>query len=152
MRTRNAFKYDVDKASRDSGLACTGGRTQQQFKTECDINEIVRRFGLGYEIPEGVKIPQYGDFTGLNSFHEALNAIADARENFELLPAHLRDRFQNDPGRFVDFATDEKNRAELRALGLLKEPPERTREDQAIPLPVPPASTPPEPAPAASGV
>lgn len=144
MRTRNAFKYDKDAASLAGGLACPpgSGRTQQQFRDECDINTITKRFGLGYEIPTGLRMPQYGDFSHISDFHQALNAVAESRETFELLPAHIRDHFQNDPGRFVDFALDAKNKEQMTTWGLIK-PSETTDRNQAT-LPVtPPSQTPP---------
>lgn len=126
MFIRSPYNYDMSAASLESGLVCDPDEdmTQQQFKDECDINEITRRFGLGYAMPEGVRVPQYGDFTGLSSYHEACNAIAQAGEAFDALPALVRERFGNDPGRFVDFVVDEKNRDEAVMLGIVqaKEP------------------------------
>ena len=118
---RTPFNYDVDFASEVSGLVSDPEtRTQQQFAEECDINTIVERFGLGYKMPEALRLPQYGDFTGLDSYHDAVNAIALAGESFDALPANVRTRFQNDPGQFVEFMMDDKNRDEAVKLGLLK--------------------------------
>jgi phage internal scaffolding protein len=44
-----------------------------------------------------------------------------AQDSFLALPAKVRARFDNDPALFVDFASDEANRDELKALGLLRE-------------------------------
>lgn len=128
MFIRTPYNYDVNEASVASGLSCPveENMTQQQFKDECDINEIVRRFGLGHKMPESVRIPQYGDFTQIDDYHSACNAIAEAGEAFDALPSDLRKRFQNDPGQFVDFCLNEGNRDELVKLGLVvpKAPPE----------------------------
>ncbi|AXH76104.1 MAG: internal scaffolding protein [Microviridae sp.] len=119
---RTPYNYDVDEASEDSGLTCVEpSLTKQEFKEECDINTIIERFGLAYQMPEGTRMPTYGDFTGLDSYHEAMNAIAQAGESFDVLPASVRARFQNNPGQFVDFVLDEKNREEAVKLGLVPE-------------------------------
>ncbi|ALS03704.1 VP3 [Gokushovirus WZ-2015a] len=131
---RSAFNYDRREASIESGLACTDEtRTQQQFREECDINTIVRRFGLGYEMPQGVRVPMYGDFTHLSDYHEACNAIAEAHENFDLFPAELRARFQNNPGNLIDFMADERNREEAVRLGLVNAPPISSPTSSASP-------------------
>lgn len=122
-RVRTPFNYDRNAASVASGLSCSDeSRTQQQFKDECDINTIVKRFGLGYEMPEGVRMPTYGDFTGIDNFHDACAAIAQAHESFDQLPAHVRAHFNNDTGRFVDFIGDDKNRDQAIQLGLVPAP------------------------------
>lgn len=130
---RRYYEYDTQAASRESGLACEASldRTRQEFKEECDINTLIRRFGLGYEMPQGLRVPQYGDFSHISNYHEALNQIAAAGETFDLLPAHVRDRFQNDPGRFVDFCLDSKNRDELVSLGLAPKAQEPSAAIQA---------------------
>lgn len=117
---RNPYNYDTNAAGDESGIDTgTEGGAKQSFAEECDINVIVKRFGIGYDMPEGLRMPQAGDFTGVNDFHSAMNAIVQARETFDALPATLRAKFDNDPGQFVDFATDQKNLPEMDKLGLL---------------------------------
>lgn len=116
---RSENNYDREKASAASAVRTSGkSRTKQAFKEECDINTIVRRFGITGRLPEGVRPPTYGDFTNIGSFHEAMNAIAGARESFDKMPAEVRARFQNDPSAFVDFCSKEENLPEMRKLGL----------------------------------
>ena len=70
-------------------------------------------------------VPMYMDRNMLDgdlhtmSFHEMQNAIADASSAFASLPATVRARFENDPAKFVDFASDPANLPELRELGML---------------------------------
>lgn len=117
---RNPYNYDTNKAGDESGLDTgTEGGAKQSFKEECDINTIVKRFGIGYEMPQNHRIPQYGDFTGISDFHTAMNAVATAREAFDELPADIRAKFHNDPGKYVDFCLDDKNRDQLKEMGLL---------------------------------
>lgn len=120
---RSAYNYDRDAASVASGLLCTDKtRTQQQFKDECDINTIIERFGLGYRMPEGARIPSYGDFVGIDDYQTAVNAVLEAGERFDLLPANIRERFYNDPGHLIAFMQDERNREEAVRLGLIPAP------------------------------
>lgn len=118
---RSSFNYDRDEASDETGIACTAeeSRTQQSFRDECDINVLVQRFGLSGELPTGVRMPTYGDYTEVSDFKSAMDAIAHANEAFDAMPANVRARFNNDPAAFVDFCSDVANRDEAVKLGLV---------------------------------
>lgn len=75
---------------------------QQQFADEVDVNTIVRRFGLAE--PPVVAQGVYGDFTGITDYESAVAAVETAQANFMRLPAAARDKFGNDPARFLDYA------------------------------------------------
>lgn len=118
---RNPYNYDTNAASRESGLECKEKTlTKQAFKDECDINTIVERFHITGELPQNVRMPSYGDFTGVNDFQSAMNAIAIANEAFDAMPANVRARFHNDPAEFVDFCSDKANLEEAKKLGLVE--------------------------------
>jgi len=134
---RAPYAYDVKAASRAVGLRFEGeGRTKQSFKKECDINEIVRRFGITGKLPQSIRAPTYADYSGVSDFREALEALSLAEEAFMTMPATVRSRFENDPGQFVDFCSDPNNREEALKLGLIDLP-----EPQAT-LPAAPAAKP----------
>lgn len=116
--------YDLDAVPISGGLDCSGDKimTQQSFKDECDINVIMRRFGLDGQLPVGVRMPTYMDFEGVFDFQSAMLAIIAARDSFAQMPARVRARFNNDPQAFVEFCSDDANRKEAEALGLV--PPE----------------------------
>jgi len=119
---RSPYNYDTDEASDETGINTgTEGGAKQSFKDECDINTIVEKFGLGYELPENIRLPQYGDFTNITDFHTAMNATARAREAFEQLPAEIRSKFNNDPGAYIDFCLNPENREDLKKMGLLSQ-------------------------------
>lgn len=129
---RTPYNYDMNKAGDESALACKDPTlTQQSFAEEVDINTIVRRFGLTGELPTNVRMPQYGDYTEVMDYHQAMTAIRMADESFYSMPADVRARFDNNPGKFVDFCLDEKNLDEAIKLGL------------AIPRPADPTPKPP---------
>lgn len=144
---RSGFNYDADEVSRETGLACKDkSLAQESFKEECDINEIVRRFGLTGQLPENLAMPVSGDFTGVSDFHTAMNMVRAAQEGFMQLPADVRYRFANDPGRLMEFLEDPGNRDEAVKLGLVNKPPEVDRKGvEVAPVVAVAAGAPPAP-------
>ena len=121
-RVKNPITYDRDKNSDLAKFVFTSpSRTKQSFRDECDINYILRQFNVTGQLPAGSVQPQYGDFSGITDYQSALNAVMAAQDSFLALPAKVRARFDNDPAFFVEFASDEANRDEMKALGLLHE-------------------------------
>lgn len=120
---------DNSRNSLETAIHCTDeeGMTQQQFKDETDINEIVRRFGLTGQMPDNVNMPMSGDFTGINDYQTALNLILAADTEFMRVPAETRARFNNDPQKLMTFLDDPNNRDEAIKLGLVPKPAEKTR-------------------------
>lgn len=111
-----------------SGLRCEDeSLASQSALEESDINVLVRRFGLTGELPSGVRAPSYGDFTGLGSYQEALNALVAAQGAFMELPAEIRSTFDNDPHRFVAFCSDDKNYDQMCDWGMLAPEPMQKR-------------------------
>lgn len=97
--------YNAGLLSERTGLDTgTESIVQQQFATEVDINTIVRRFGVTGERPSGDLSGVYGDFTGVNDYESAVAAVERARKGFMALPADVRERFANDPGRLIEYA------------------------------------------------
>lgn len=118
---RSMYNYDTNKASDDSALVCDpeDDFAVQSEKADADINTLVRRFGVTGVMPQGVRVPSYGDFDGpVHDYHTAMNAIRKADESFNEMPPEIRERFDNDPGKFVDFCSDPDNLEEMRKLGL----------------------------------
>ena len=133
---------DVD-FSDDEGL------TRQAHKDECDINNIMGQYlksGLITHVREHEG--EYGEYAEMD-FHEAMNTVANAQSMFETIPAEIRNQFGNDPGAFIKFATDEKNRDQMVEMGLI--PDERRHEtvpaSTTVASPPPPPASPPETAP-----
>lgn len=98
--------------------------TKQAFAAECDINNIMKRFEKdGILNHFNTFRGDYGDFTNCPDYHEAQNKIILADSMFLTLPAKVRDRFQNNPGAFLEFVSDPKNKDEMKSLGLLRDLP-----------------------------
>ena len=130
---RTMYNYDMNAASNESGLHCEDATlTQQQFKDECDINNIMEKFGMTGLIPQNPLTASYGDFSGVNDYHTALNAIIAAEEQFDALPATLRARFDNDPANLIDFMENPDNRSEAEKLGLVASPTLKTEVSDPV--------------------
>lgn len=118
---RGPYNYDMHAASLESALICNDPtRTRQEFKEECDINTIVERFGITGTMPESLVTPMSGDFTEVVDYRTSLHLLMEAEQAFLQVPAAIRERFGNDPHRFVEFVSDEKNRPALTEMGLLE--------------------------------
>lgn len=132
---RTPYNYDVVEASNVTALTCEDpSLAQQHAKEDADINTIVKRFGLTGELPNNVRMPQYGDFTAATDYHTAMNAVIAANTSFAAMPADIRARFNNDPGAFVDFCADENNRDEAIKLGLV---PSKGSSNEPVTNPAP---------------
>lgn len=95
-------------------------RTKQSFKDESDINNIMRRYAKTGQLPDLIRRdPQYGDFSEATEYQEALNLVIRAQAQFEALDARVRDRFGNDPARFLEFVQNGENAEEMVKLGLM---------------------------------
>jgi hypothetical protein len=93
---RTPYNYDRDVASDESGLACADPTlAQQQFRDEADINTILERFGRTGEVIVPVRAPEFGDFSGVDDYHAAMNMIIEAQSAFD---AALRSQEAKDKG------------------------------------------------------
>lgn len=119
MFVRKFGNYDTNEASMESATFAEGeSKTLQSEKENCDINVIVRRFRVTGELPVRAAMATYGDFEGIFDFQSAMNAVREAQESFDALPAEVRKRFHNDPQEFVEFCSEKENLPELRKMGL----------------------------------
>ena len=118
-----------DTRSNETGLACLDSSlTQQQFKDESDINNIVDRFMKTGHLPEPTSMPQYVDYEGVFDFQSAMNVVRQADENFMRMDAKVRSRFHNSPQEFLEFFANPDNASEAVRLGLAvpHEPPKES--------------------------
>ena len=110
---------------------------QQSAMRECDVNSIMakyRKTGLLEHVNRFQG--NYGDFTEAPTYHDAFNKLVEAQEMFQSLPAHVRDKFANDPGLFLEYVSDDKNKAGMEELGLLPKGSVKN-EVQGSPEPLP---------------
>lgn len=109
--------------------------TQQCFKNECDVNEILKKFretgSLVDPLHPPTRRPMFGDFTDLPDYQACLEALNDADAAFMALPAAVRDRFNNDPQKVIDFLNEESNFDEAVKLGLCNPRPVVKTDDKS---------------------
>lgn len=95
--------------------------TKQEFKDECDVNVILRRYQQTGELPAlNERAPQFLDVSAPMDFQTSMQYVAEANSLFNELPSHIRNRFLNDPAQFLAFCSDERNHLEMAKMGLLK--------------------------------
>ncbi|QXP08288.1 MAG: internal scaffolding protein [Arizlama microvirus] len=131
MLTVARAQYD-ERPNLASDISFEGdkGVTKQSDLKDTDINAIMKRFERTGQLPDMiVKTPRYGDFSEVPTYQEALEIVNLANDQFANLDVSIRNRFDNDPAKFLNFATDSKNVDELERFGLLK--PEAVKARQA---------------------
>ena len=117
------FKTGYGDRKRE-GFQTTGDSlTQQSHAAAADVRNIIKQYdrtGLIANVNKG--IAQYGDYSEINEYAEALNMVREANESFATIPSHIREQFNNNPGLFFEFATNPKNSEEMIKMGLKKAP------------------------------
>lgn len=130
---RSPYNYDLDKASIETACDTKGETlTVQAGIEDADINVMMKRFGVTGHFPESPKTPMYGDFTHITDFKTALEAIQTAMDNFMEFPAELRQRFENNPQRMLEYMEAGGSPEALRELMQAK-PPLQPTEPPPVP-------------------
>lgn len=95
-------------------------RTQKQFRDQVNVNSIMAKYRKTGLLDHVRKTPGvYADLTNLPDYSTAMNTIIRAQETFQTVPATIRQRFDNDPAKFIAFLDDDKNYDEAVKLGLI---------------------------------
>ena len=81
---------------------------------------LMSRYVTRGVIPPSVGVGTYGDFSEVGDYQQALDTIQRAKLQFDNLDSRVRERFKNDPAKFLEFVQDKNNLEEARKLGLLK--------------------------------
>lgn len=120
---RTPYTYNLnEKCSADYSITPEGvSMTSQEFKAECDINNILKKYPDGLNIPSRTpREPMFDDFTQMPDLQEAFAVIQLAERDFiQNCPAILRKRFNNDPLEFVNYLNNPENYDEAVKLGLI---------------------------------
>lgn len=139
LRFRRPYDLEANARARSNARVVNDSPslTIQSATTDCDINVLVKRFGVDKDpVPYMAADPRfYGDFSDLPDLATAMQRVRDAERLFQGLPADLRSHFNNDPGLMWAFVQDPANHDEAVELGLLKrrQPP----APQSPPTPTP---------------
>lgn len=107
--------------------------TQQHFKEECDVINIIKkhdRNGIIEHVQRGQA--RYGDFSEVQDYREALDLVRDAQSEFMSIPSDIRKKFENDPGKFYEFVSNPDNKEELKEMGFIDTPKTSIDQSSAI--------------------
>lgn len=117
-----------------------------------NVNDIMKRFD---RLPSAQELQAAGltsggyyiDCIGAPDYETALQISNAAKNQFAMLPAGVRARFENNPEKFLKFVVDDANTEECIQMGL------KTRRPKPDQPPTPPATpaTPPATTPTAAG-
>lgn len=117
MKFNTKYKYD-----KVSGFHFNKpSLTDQSQAYDSDINNIVKASGV---VQTQSQEPIFGSEFNPNIYNDALNVVANAKSEFEKLPAYVRREFDNDIQKFVSFVdsvpTDEAKAKKAVNLGIYK--------------------------------
>lgn len=122
----------------------TKSRTKQNFKDECNINILLKKYKKqGVSIPVGIDPnATFGDFSDIGDFQEHFVRMENAQKMFMTLPAETRYKFKNDVSNLLQFISDDANIEQSYELGILPKPkPEQKPFDENVqPKAEPPAT------------
>jgi len=105
--------------------------TQQQFKDQTDINNIIAKYKkTGELVHTSRKLGIYADVSNITDYHSSLQKVLDAQNAFSTLPSHIRLRFHNNPEELLRFLQNPENISEGITLGLLEQTPESKQKTQ----------------------
>jgi phage internal scaffolding protein len=122
MGTKKEFRSAYD-GKRFDGIVFDHSlrMTEQCHKDQCDIMNIINQYDrTGLLTHINTSKAEFGDYSGDNDYQKNLNMVMEAQENFMQLPSKVRQEFDNDPGKFLAFASDEKNAEKFEKFGLTK--------------------------------
>lgn len=112
--------------------------TQQHFKDECDINNILKSYRG--KVPASDEPAYFMDCT-VTDLQSAYEIAEDIGARFDSLDSEVRARFNNNPLELLEFVHNADNETAAIELGLLPKPAPASEPAPAPePAPVSPAS------------
>jgi hypothetical protein len=121
MSLRKVKVYSEYDLPPHEGLDCSvePSMTQQSFKDECDINNIMDKYQQTGFIDEFYdrQNPQFADVSTTVDFHTAQNLLSAATEAYNALDPVVRSRFGS-PLDFLSFVDNPHNAQALIDMGL----------------------------------
>lgn len=123
-KPKNRYTHEKTKPtmfSKDNNKSIS--KTQQHFKSEADINLVMKRYNTSGLLTDPSKVPtvmpKFGDFSNVQDFHSMQNKLIEVKNYFMSLPSETRKLFDNNPQNLLSWIADPKNLKEARELGLL---------------------------------
>lgn len=121
--------------------ACPGdvSLTKQQYKKECDINYLMKAYKKRGILPPMInREAMYADVSAVGDYVDVQRAYLRAEADFMSLPSAVRKRFDNTPGKLIEFLSNPANKDEAIELGLVSGPPVEPPPVPAVVDPTPP--------------
>lgn len=116
------MKNNKPKRRGTQSFAGVESLTVQSDKPMTSIRQLLKMGKLPLSREDLKQESFYGDFADGSDFQTHMDRIVSAQQQFDSLPAEIRDRFDNDPAELLDFVSDENNRDEAIELGLVPKP------------------------------
>ena len=102
MRVKTKSRNYADGIARMQTEIVGESMTRQDHKDECDINKIYAKTQRGEIVLAKDVMPEYGDFSNIDSYDVMLEAIMDAEDAFLKLPASVREEYGHDPAKYYE--------------------------------------------------
>ena len=95
--------------------------TQQQYKKEQDIKEIIKKYGATGLLNKNIMAndPKFDDVSHIIDYQDAANKIAKAQQEFDQMPHELKEKFNYNPAKLLDYLNKSENLQEAIELGLV---------------------------------
>ena len=95
--------------------------TQQQYKKQQDIKEIVKKYNATGLLNKNIMAePMFDDVSEIGDFQDAQAKIIHAQSLFDQLPSIVKDKFDHNPAKLLDYLNKSENKQEAIELGLVK--------------------------------
>jgi len=106
------------------------GLTQQEFKDECDMNLILKKYGIYAAANAPAMV--FRDVSHGYDYLEAFNAVQEANEAFAALPADARRALDHSPLRLMELSQTPEGVAQLVKMGFGNPPSEEDSNPKAV--------------------
>ncbi len=123
----------IKKTTRPNGtvretISFTGvSRTKQADLKECDVNNIVSKYIQTGNLTFLQKTqPEYRDVSGIEDYKTSMEIVIRTKEQFKQLNSNIRNKFINDPRKFLEYMENPDNLEESYKLGLREKPEKET--------------------------
>lgn len=122
FRARSPHQQHYTRANGTVGVRTVNNEpsmTQQQFKDDCDVNVIMDKFLKTGTITHLRREPgAYLNLLEMPDYQQSLQTVINAQNSFMELDADVRLKFDNDPGKFLEWLGDPSKEQEHVAMGL----------------------------------
>lgn len=113
---------DFMVANEDGVMVPQESLTRQSEAVHTDINVLMAQYERSGTLPVMEMEALYEDVSSVGDYRSMMDAVNAAQEAFMSQPAKVRNRFENDPGKFLAFVDDPANAEELYVMGLRVKP------------------------------